>query len=40
MGAVASAEGAFMRGKQFAITAAIALAVVVAFNTYQAKKAG
>lgn len=29
-----------MRGKQIAITAVIALAVVVAFQTYQAKKQG
>jgi predicted negative regulator of RcsB-dependent stress response len=29
-----------MRGKQIAITAVIALVVVVGFNTYQAKKAG
>lgn len=28
-----------MRAKQIAMTAAIALAVVVAFNTYAAKKA-
>lgn len=27
-----------MRGKQIAITAVIALVVVVGFNTYQAKK--
>lgn len=29
-----------MRGKQIAITALVALVVVVGFNTYQAKKAG
>lgn len=29
-----------MRGKQMALTALIALVVVVGFNTYQAKKAG
>ena len=29
-----------MRGKQVLITAAIALVVVVGFNTYQAKRAG
>lgn len=29
-----------MRGKQIAITAVIALVVVVGFNAYQAKKAG
>lgn len=29
-----------MRGKQIAMTAVIALVVVVGFNAYQAKKAG
>lgn len=29
-----------MRGKQIAMTAIIALVVVVGFNAYQAKKAG
>lgn len=29
-----------MRGKQIAITALVALVVVVGFNTYQAKKQG
>lgn len=29
-----------MRGKQLAITALVALVVVVGFNTYQAKKQG
>lgn len=29
-----------MRGKQVAITAAVALAVVVAWHQYQAKKSG
>lgn len=33
-------KGIAMRGKQIAITAVIALVVVVGFNTYQAKKAG
>jgi len=28
-----------MKGRQIAVTAAIALAVVVGFNTYQARKA-
>jgi len=33
-------EGATMRGRQIAITAVIALVVVVGYQTYQAKKQG
>jgi hypothetical protein len=33
-----SVQGAAMRGKQLAITAAVALAVVVAYDQYKIKK--
>jgi predicted negative regulator of RcsB-dependent stress response len=35
-----TSRGDNVRGKQIAITAVIALVVVVGFNTYQAKKQG
>jgi ABC-type Na+ efflux pump permease subunit len=38
--ATPASRGDLMRGKQIAITAVIALVVVVGFNTYQAKKQG